>query len=73
MEKITRSIESQLLFEYQTRGIATSTGLSLPSWIALSMPLDDSRKWVIDERVILKIVPPGEEGIDVLIKKVEPA
>lgn len=70
MQACTDSFALQLLSEFRTRGGATQTGLSRPSWIASSVPLDDSVREIRDERVFVQIVEPGQEGVDVVIEPI---
>ncbi len=69
MEAVTESFASQLRSEFQTRGIAITTGLSALSQIASSLPLDDSRKWMPTHSVNTLLVSKGQEGADVLIER----
>jgi hypothetical protein len=69
MEQVILSIASQLSSAYRINGGETATALSLPSWIASSLPLDDSRQWIPCMAVNALDVPPGEEGADILITR----
>ena len=68
MERYTRAIESQLRSLYQTAGGETGTGLSLRSWIALSVPLDDSIQWVPEITIKAHPVSKGQEGANITIE-----
>jgi hypothetical protein len=70
MEKATLSIERQLRSAFQTRDNGTSTEQHLRSWIASSMPLDDSRQWIAELNINLIEVEKGMEGASVRIEKV---
>jgi hypothetical protein len=39
---------------------------------ASSVPLDDSVREIVEERVVVQLVKKGEEGADVLIERLEP-
>lgn len=69
MEKMILSFESQLRSEFQTRGIAITTGPSALSQIASLLPLDDSFKWMPAHSVNTLLVSKGEEGCDVRIER----
>lgn len=71
MEQAVESFASQLRSELATRGIATTTGLSALSQIALFLPLDDSRKWMPEHSVNTLLVSKGQEGADVLIERIK--
>lgn len=71
MEAYTRAIEQGLLSMYQTAGGETGTGLSLPSWIASCVPLDDSLDWMPEsDGYRTERVPQGEEGITIFIQPI---
>jgi hypothetical protein len=69
MEKCIQSFESQLTSLCQMAATATQTEPSLPSWIASSVPADDSLKHIAEETVRPVLVPKGQEGA---IIKIEP-
>lgn len=68
MEKCIQSFVSQLRSEFQTRGIATTTGPIPLSKIALLLPLDDSRKWIPRHCVSSRQVSKGSEGAELVIE-----
>lgn len=68
MELIIQSIASQLRSVAQTIGGATAMGHFPPSLIASFTPLDDSRQWIVDERVIFEECPRGDEGATIVIE-----
>ena len=70
MDAITASFESQLRCELATRGIATLTGRSLLCSIASWVPLDDSRKWIVEINVSSLPVAKGDEGADITIERI---
>ena len=72
MDSCIRSIVSQLNSLYQTAAEGTETGCSLHSWIASSMPLDDSRQWIPEMSLTFREVPDGEEGAIITIQKLNP-
>ncbi len=69
MDKAIQLIESQLRSKCQTIAGATATEHSLHSWIASSMPLDDSRQWIPEIHVTVEEVPKGEEGAEIKIER----
>jgi len=69
MERYTQAIELQLRSLYQTAGGETGTGLSLPSWIASCVPLDDSIQWVPEINVRVAYASKGQEGANILIEQ----
>jgi hypothetical protein len=71
MDQAIRVIASALSGAYQTRGGAMVMGCSLPSWIAQSVPLDDSLDWIPENGGWrTEIVMPGEEGVVIFIERV---
>lgn len=70
MEQCIRSIESQLRSVYQTIDTGTLTGLSLPCWIASSLPHDDSVQWISSLRVEVVTVEAGQEGAEIVVERV---
>jgi hypothetical protein len=71
MESVVRSFVSQLSSEFQTRGIEITTAHTALLRIALSLPLDDSRKWIPEFSVRTQIVSIGNEGADILIERID--
>ncbi len=70
MDQYTRLIESALSSAYQTAGGETGTGLSRRSWIAASMPLDDSLDWIPEsDGYRTELVEDGQEGMDIIIEQ----
>lgn len=69
MQACKDSFALQLLCAYRTTENATPTGRSRQSWIASSLPLDDSVREIVDERVVVQIVEPGQEGAEILIER----
>lgn len=69
MQNAIRVIESQLLCAFATHGIETSTAPHLRSWIASSLPLDDSIQWVSELNVKGCNVEPGQEGAQIIIEQ----
>ena len=73
MESYTRAIVSALSSAYQTAGGEMQTGLSLASWTASSLPEDDCLDWIPEsDGYVTKFVPKGEEGIDIILTKINP-
>jgi hypothetical protein len=71
MKQYEARIESDLRSAYQTAGGETGTGLSLPSWIASSVFLDDSLDWIPEsDGYRVERVAKGEEGAVVYIQKI---
>lgn len=70
MQACKDSFALQLLCEYRTRENAMPTGRSRQSWIASSLPLDDSVREIVEERIRVEIVEPGQEGADVVIEPI---
>jgi len=71
MNEATRVIESQLRSCIQTCGIATPTAKDARSWIASSMPLDDSWVWVKENSDNSRRVSSGEEGAIITIERID--
>lgn len=69
MDAAVQSLVCQLRFEFQTRGIAITTGPSALSLIASLLPLDDSRKWIPEFSVSTLLVSKGSEGADITIER----
>ncbi len=73
MDLYTQLIEFALCSAYQTAGGETQTGLSRQSWIAVSMPLDDSLDWIPEsDGYRTEQVQPGQEGMDIIIERITP-
>lgn len=70
MDRVVRSIGSQLRSEFQTRGIEITMGPSALSLIASLLPLDDSRQWIPEHSVTTQCVSPGQEGAVVKIERI---
>ena len=68
MQKCADSFALQLLSKYRTLDAATRTALSRPSWIASCVPLDDSVREIVDERIVVMKVPKGQEGAEIEIE-----
>jgi hypothetical protein len=71
MQKAIQSIESQLRSAFLTMPTGTLTALSLPSWIASSLPLDDSRQWIPEMEIKVELVEPGKEGAVIQIERLQ--
>lgn len=70
MESYIHALQFALSFAYQTKGIETQTGCSLASWIASSVPADDSWKHIPrSDGYECIAVPEGEEGADLIITR----
>ena len=70
MNQLVEDFASQLTSLYRTSVSETQTGQSIQSWIASSVPLDDSVR-EIDELVVrVRRVPKGNEGTIVKIEEV---
>ena len=69
MELIVQSFESQLNSHFQTSVDVTSTELCPRSWIASSVPVDDSCHDIPEIKVTWKEVTKGNEGAIVIIEK----
>jgi hypothetical protein len=71
MESYIRALESALSSAFQTSETGTRTGCSQASWIALSVPADDSWKHIPKSDGFECIeVPEGEEGADIYITRI---
>lgn len=72
MERTIQGIECALRTLYQTEGIATATGCSLQSWIASSLPLDDSLKWIPkSDGWDVEYVREGMEGFRIEFERID--
>lgn len=69
MERCIQSFMSQLLLNFQTITGVTSTGQPARYSIALSLPQDDSWRWIPQILVKAEQVQKGEEGATVFIQK----
>ena len=70
MNQLVEDFASQLTSLYRTSVSETQTEQSIQSWIASSVPLDDSVR-EIDELVVrVRRVPKGNEGTIVKIEEV---
>lgn len=70
MEKVTQSIASQLYSYFRTNEGGISTGVRLPSWIALTIPLDDSWQWIPELNVRAIMAEKGNEGAVITIERI---
>lgn len=74
MAAIIQGIELALCIEYRTRGGATGTGCTLQSWIASSLPLDDSLDWIPEsDGYRVEYVEPGKEGVVIILEEILPS
>lgn len=69
MEQAIRVIESQLRSGSAISEGAISTGPCPLSWIASSLPADDSWQWIPEIRVQVQRVTKGQEGAEILIER----
>jgi len=70
MKAIVQDFVSQLISLYQTTDAATQTGQSIQSWIASSLPSDDSVREIDQILVRVKRVPKGKEGAIITLNKI---
>jgi len=70
MQACADSFALQLISAFRTTENATPTGHSRQSWIASVVPLDDSVREIVEERIIVQKVEPGQEGAEILIEKI---
>jgi hypothetical protein len=70
MEKAVQSFVLQLRSALATSETETMTAPIPLSRIALSLPLDDSRKWIPEHSVNTLLVCKGREGADVMIERI---
>jgi hypothetical protein len=68
MQAIIRSFESQLRSWFQMNGIVMEMGPLQLSSIASYLPLDDSRKWIVEHSVGWQVVSKGQEGVKITIE-----
>lgn len=73
MKAATESLFLQLLSESQTRVCATLTARKARHLIASLVPGDDSSKWISESHIKVVEVPKGEEGVDILIERIDEA
>ena len=69
MEQCVALMIAQLSSMCPTTETGTLTAQSLRSWIATSLPLDDSCKWIESVSVIWLKVPKGKEGASVMLTR----
>jgi hypothetical protein len=69
MERCIQSFESQLFCDTVINADETLMAPSLPSWIASSLPLDDSRQWMPEQHIYCEEVKKGEEGATIIIEQ----
>tara|TARA_Y100001963_G_scaffold19768_3_gene25060 strand:- start:683 stop:1033 length:351 start_codon:yes stop_codon:yes gene_type:complete len=70
MRSIEKDFVSQLTSLYRTTEDETQTGQSIQSWIASSMPLDDSVREIAEIVVRVRRAPKGKEGAIVKLDKI---
>jgi len=70
MQSIEKDFVSQLTSLYQTTEDETQTGQSIQSWIASSMPLDDSVREIAEIVVRVKRAPKGNEGAIIKLENI---
>jgi hypothetical protein len=70
MNQLVDDFASQLTSLYQTSVNETQTGQSIQSWIASSVPLDDSVREINELVVRVRRVPKGNEGAIIKIEEV---
>jgi hypothetical protein len=70
MKAIVQDFVLQLISLYQTTDAATQTGQSIQSWIASSLPSDDSVREINQIVVRVKRVPKGKEGAIIKLDKI---
>lgn len=69
MNRIVDAFVAQLLCAYQTAKEETGTALSLPFWIASSLPGDDSLTDIPEIHMTVEYVPEGDEGALIEIER----
>jgi hypothetical protein len=69
MRAIEQSFVSQLVALYQIDEGETQTGQSIQSWIASSVPLDDSVREIREIVVRVRRAPKGNEGAIMKLEK----
>lgn len=70
MAGIIRDLESQLNCVSQISGLGTSTVQQQHSWIASSLPADDSWQWIPELNVKAVLVEKGSEGALITIEEI---
>ena len=70
MKAIEKDFVSQLTSLYRTTEDETQTGQSIQSWIASSVPLDDSVREINEIVVRVRRAPKGKEGAIVKLDKI---
>ena len=70
MQSIEKDFVSQLTSLYQTIEDETQTGQSIQSWMASSMPLDDSVREIAEIVVRVKRAPKGNEGAIIKLENI---
>jgi hypothetical protein len=68
MQGCVVDFESQLRSVYQTTETEMPMVRSLRCWIACVVPLKDSVRHIVDERILVELVAPGEEGATIVIE-----
>lgn len=68
MEEITHTIALLLASVIPMPDDAISMEQHLQSWIASSLPLDDSRQWIAELLISSQDVDKGNEGVDIIIQ-----
>lgn len=68
MRACVDDFESQLRSAYQTTVTVMPMVPSRRCWIACVVPLKDSVRHIIDERILVELVAPGEEGATIIIE-----
>lgn len=68
MQACRDSFALQLLSAYRIVANATPTGRSRQSWIASSLPLDDSVREIVEIHLKVERVEAGWEGAEILIE-----
>ena len=70
MVSIEKDFVSQLTSLYQTTEDETQMGQSIQSWIASSVPLDDSVREIAEIVVRVKRAPKGNEGAIIKLENI---
>ena len=70
MQSIEKDFVSQLISLYRTTEDETQTGQSIQSWIASSVPLDDSVREIAEIVVRVKRAPKGNEGAIIKLENI---
>jgi len=69
IKRLQNAIGYVLYSAYQTTKGGTGITVSLPSWIASSVPLDDSLAFIPSAGFDVEYVSDGSEGVDIYIEK----